>query len=368
MIEVYAKPREQELSELEKYIGSDNNPKFFFSMTQIDKLGINPKSNYSTPIGIYAYPLTKEYYKKLINFTLPFAGDQPHIQLFTLNMPTFNLANYSPDQLKADTKTIKRMYGVKDSSIANAYFSARENTPISKFWNLTRLTSKTPTKWNALLRNLGYTNFYDPGEGVIYPSEPVQIVVLDPSVIIHFGKFSNKSDDYNLDKYKKLIDDIYLHKHLTPDMLNNLSTHILYTLWSGSINHHYTIANMIAKILIQKLHNNNYICQVIAGNPYSSYEVLEILSNSSNIYTRENVARNNATSLEILRKLSDDTNAAVRISVANNPKTPKDILIKLTNDIDGDVRHLAKSKIPFDTTTDNDLVSTACDIFEFLTK
>jgi hypothetical protein len=36
--------------------GTPDNPKLFVSFTQLDKLGINPKSKYDTPLGIYAYP------------------------------------------------------------------------------------------------------------------------------------------------------------------------------------------------------------------------------------------------------------------------------------------------------------------------
>lgn len=40
------------------------------------KLGINPKSNFSTPIGIYAYPL-KEYWEEIREYQIPFAKDRP---------------------------------------------------------------------------------------------------------------------------------------------------------------------------------------------------------------------------------------------------------------------------------------------------
>jgi hypothetical protein len=375
MLKVYSKPREQELSELEKYIGSSNNPKFFFSMTQIDKLGINPQSKYSTPIGIYAYPLTAEYYKILINSNLPFAGDQPHIQLFTMNVPTYNLGGYTKIQLAADIKTLRKMYHPKpshsrdvlkhfnydDDLIQQGLEEARDKgSPISQFWNITRLISKTPTKWNALLRNLGYTNFYDPGLGIIYPSEPTQIVVLDPSVIIHFGKFSNKED--NIYKYKKLINNPDLHKHLTPNIFNNLTERSLYELWEYSIfaNDYYTIANIIAKILVQKLDQNSLILQVMSANQNSSEEVLEILSNSPNIYVRKNVAMNIATPAETLRKLSEDPYTFIRMEVAKNLHTPKDILAKLNKDLGIIVRDAAQiSYTP---------IKTACEIFELLTK
>jgi hypothetical protein len=57
--------------------------------------------------------------------------------------------------------------------------------------------SKTPIKWNALLRNLGYTNFYDPGDGIIHTNEPTQFVVLDPRIIIPIESFENPFNENN---------------------------------------------------------------------------------------------------------------------------------------------------------------------------
>ena len=53
------------------------------------------------------------------------------------------------------------------------------------------MLSKTPLKWNALFRQLGYTNFYDPGEGIIHTNEPTQFIVLDPRIIIPIETFLN---------------------------------------------------------------------------------------------------------------------------------------------------------------------------------
>lgn len=46
------------------------------------KFGVNPRSNYHTPTGIYAFPLSEEIYKQLEYGELPFAQDEPFILLF----------------------------------------------------------------------------------------------------------------------------------------------------------------------------------------------------------------------------------------------------------------------------------------------
>lgn len=63
---------------LAKYV--DKN--YFVQFSDIEKLGINPKSKFNTPLGIYAYPLTKDIYQDWLDNTLPFAGNRKHIILF----------------------------------------------------------------------------------------------------------------------------------------------------------------------------------------------------------------------------------------------------------------------------------------------
>ncbi len=46
------------------------------------KFGVNLTSQYNTPLGIYAYPLTEEIFRQVQDGTLPFAQDEPFILLF----------------------------------------------------------------------------------------------------------------------------------------------------------------------------------------------------------------------------------------------------------------------------------------------
>ena len=70
----------------------------FVSFTKIPKLGINPGSTYNTPNGIYAYPA--EYVMKTVGTDdpmnmLPFAGDQPWVNLFTVYNDVINIKTVS---------------------------------------------------------------------------------------------------------------------------------------------------------------------------------------------------------------------------------------------------------------------------------
>jgi hypothetical protein len=63
-----------------------NDPDVYISFTTIDKIGINPQSEYNTPLGIYCYPL-RELFGKYEEYQtqappgyyVPFAGHHPYI-------------------------------------------------------------------------------------------------------------------------------------------------------------------------------------------------------------------------------------------------------------------------------------------------
>jgi hypothetical protein len=61
-------PRETEetiIAKLEKI--SANSDNFYISYTAIDKIGVNPRSSYNTPVGIYSYPLTDDILTGIID-------------------------------------------------------------------------------------------------------------------------------------------------------------------------------------------------------------------------------------------------------------------------------------------------------------
>lgn len=69
---------------LEKYV---DRVDVFGSFTDLPKLGINPKTTYETPIGIYSYPIryiVGFYNKSSAQFDVPFAGSASYIHIFTV--------------------------------------------------------------------------------------------------------------------------------------------------------------------------------------------------------------------------------------------------------------------------------------------
>jgi hypothetical protein len=189
------------------------------------KIGINPRSDWDTPIGIYAYPIDYALDK---NLNVPFAGNKPYIYVFRSVGTMLNAETYSVSDLDADCKKIielcKKMVpegnfyngvggvnSIKDI-IREAKDTALVETPAGIIWNVTRKIAidianikkllandinrknslklkqpssvppkisnfKAPVIWNKLFRDLGYAgavNYKD--EGIIHDNEPTQAV------------------------------------------------------------------------------------------------------------------------------------------------------------------------------------------------
>lgn len=202
----------------------------YISFTDIDKIGINPQSQFNTPLGIYTYNLqtgwdmySVDRLKSLKGF--PFAADKPYVNVLKAKITDgfiedmysdYNSANFDKDE-----KIIEQIY-FNEIEKAEPYYnttqmkannwvrvykqaleSAREKNPVVSFWNLTRLVSlelagghegiKASTKWNRILRECGYTGFGDlSSRGYVHPSEPMQTVFLSRNAFEVLDRIPNK--------------------------------------------------------------------------------------------------------------------------------------------------------------------------------
>lgn len=206
--------------------------RYFISFTQLDKLGINPKSRYETPLGIYTYPLStiwKEYrveQTRSVGEAVPFAGDNPYIWLVKVNpgarfikdmysdygsdyydrdmrvLKNHFLDNLKDYELKADESEKKKFEILIDRLILKWTQSSSHRNPIMGMWNVTRNLAmmrkgKPAVQWNFLLRKvLGYDGFADrSGRGFIHPSEPIQAVFMSTRAFKVVAEFLNKDYD-----------------------------------------------------------------------------------------------------------------------------------------------------------------------------
>ena len=166
----------------------------FVSFTKLPKLGINPRSEYNTPIGIYAYPvdfvMSKTKLSRSMN-VLPFAGGSPWANIFRVN-PDANvivLQQVSAAMLESYIALIKQnllpKLGIEDNrfgfGIMLSDVEAESSTPGEVLWRITGelgalMSENAPVGWNEVCRSLGIDGFIDLGAGIIHPAEKTQAV------------------------------------------------------------------------------------------------------------------------------------------------------------------------------------------------
>ena len=200
-------------------IGGTTN--VFVSFTTVDKLGINPKSGYKTPLGIYAYP--GEFVAKTVGAhrsmrSLPFAGDSPHVNLFKARGNIINIATISVGEVREYYKKLAKLWSETsgeswktsvdqiESLINDASSKAKfSDIPGGRLWYVTMMAARElfadkwrtepPVAWNKLFRLIGIDGVVDytpdGGTGIIHTSEPSQAVFFTINSIGNVQRHSN---------------------------------------------------------------------------------------------------------------------------------------------------------------------------------
>lgn len=103
------------------------------------KLGINPNLRYDTPLGIYAYPIDEVLELK---GEVPFAGEQPFIQVFRADGNLLDTNEYSSVDLRSDIKKIKAAVKDKSFNPDRAIEAATIQNAAGQLWNVTRVAAQ----------------------------------------------------------------------------------------------------------------------------------------------------------------------------------------------------------------------------------
>lgn len=205
-----------------------DNPDIYISFTDINKIGINPKSDYDSPNGIYTYPL-REMFKNIQQDSIPYAGGRPYIYILERTSKNFVedlYKDYTNKDYTRDEREIKNLlYASKEFTDwaemmemsledtftvirEQAFKKARIKGPSGFFWSLSREASNmfdfstiqvrtlqkgsSTQSWNNLLRKLGYEGFADKsGKGIIHIAEPTQAVFLTSKAFKVIDKIHN---------------------------------------------------------------------------------------------------------------------------------------------------------------------------------
>lgn len=134
-------------------------PDGFVSFTSLPKLGINPRSGFKTPLGIYAYPV--EYVVQEIGDSpasgLPFAGEMPYANFFTIKGKIMD-----NDLTAGEERVIYNIILDKIPGSVVPITSERQDrylTPFQRVWNaikrLTTVKSAKPRNTPQFLSMLG---------------------------------------------------------------------------------------------------------------------------------------------------------------------------------------------------------------------
>lgn len=236
----------------------------FVSFTEIEKLGINPRSHFNTPLGIYAYPakyiVTYSRETKSMEETVPYAGEHDFANIFSVKGNIIDITSMSDDEAAKYYRSIGKYW----SSISGKswkesvdeleviiHLAANKamfpNRVGGRFWYVTMEMSnlvsralgiKIPVAWNKLFREIGIDGVVDTGVGIIHTNEPTQAVFFKKSVIknnklVH-NKYSpddidsskNKGEIYKAIKrdFNKIPFDKFVQKYRTTD-INKALTH-----------------------------------------------------------------------------------------------------------------------------------------------
>ena len=230
-----------------KSIPSSTVKNSFVSFTEIEKLGINPKSKYDTPLGIYSYSsdfIIETIGKSKSMKNLPFAGESPFANIFTVNTSKFNIIDLqtissSEQHIKSMKKFVKNELKMTDQEMETFFSNKIKKTEALRqteggiFWYTTMKLAqllakessssrfnKVPVAWNAIFRNANIGGVIDNGDGIIHRLEPAQAVFFDKSVITKIERHDNKWSLETIDANKKYGETIQVLKKILKKLKN----------------------------------------------------------------------------------------------------------------------------------------------------
>jgi hypothetical protein len=177
----------------------------FVSFTAIQKLGINPKSPYDM-VGIYAYPIDyvigqlKDADKNLPQASeIPFASDQPYLQIFTIKESANVILASEPHAKMQELKAAIGKMAARnvDVEVRNHIIDAadRLNSTSQLLRFIISPAGFTSSENNTIFREVGIDVIIDPGDSIIHSNEPEQTVIMmcSENVLEHVGTIMNTS-------------------------------------------------------------------------------------------------------------------------------------------------------------------------------
>ena len=171
--------------------GPDEPPRYALHFGKVDKVGVNPKSKYDTPLAVCAYPLTEEIFDEFIRISLPFAQRdakylflleiKPNARVFYSTERFFNLG-VGPEYLDVDVSNVK--VRSKDSLFSRKlFYSTRPSDyALKEQYFVEGGTVVKAAQWGHKLWKMGIDVWVDADdEGILHGAEPSQVMFFNPS-------------------------------------------------------------------------------------------------------------------------------------------------------------------------------------------
>lgn len=163
---------------------------YAFTMTDVEKVGVYPMGDMTTPAGVYFYPLTPLMLKQLFEGKLPYGSNRKYVGLvsLTMNSKQWLVINDNGKGLKkqSDLDKVRQFVGegiwsyvLQSNNLDQMFYKAIDRYCETKSeTGAYEKAGKQMIDFKSLLNKFGVYGVYDE-TGTIYNAEPRQIVVMN---------------------------------------------------------------------------------------------------------------------------------------------------------------------------------------------
>lgn len=334
----------------------------FISLTELEKLGINPNSEHESPLAIYAYPV--EYVLQTVGESedmklLPYAGDKPWINVFSVDpRGILKLDELSPEQEQHYYQQILQYVAQaaqQNGRSPKSYLkSAREviefaeddadegHLPAGRLWHvimeisnilarINRSNKQWRAFWNKLLRELGIRGMMDPGLGVIWLLEKTQAAFFDPTMIKNVQRIANKYPQSIVSKKQAQGQLAHRRTKTAADTFKNFAAPQDLAAWLNQ-----RPLDTLSKYL-PYVRNTQVRAAVLDHNPQAikyirkptEQEQMSVLSRDIALVSEISYKDLNGAAVISVLRSSADPRAATERLMANNPAVPENVQLYL---------------------------------------
>jgi hypothetical protein len=205
LFEISKEQVEQEFNQVVEKLWLTGDPNILIHFSDLPTtFGINPKSTWATPLGIYGYPIAYFSLNDIKTVNVPYAADRKYVWFFKFKNPNkVWILNKKPELSNQIKQQLLNLYrkelmddylvfsGVLDENEFDVWFLNRNFTDRDLFYATNRITGNKPARWTKFFIDAGIDGVIDEGEGIIHKNEPTQGFAVNSRVIQILGVFEN---------------------------------------------------------------------------------------------------------------------------------------------------------------------------------